>query len=57
MIAVPEVGQRIGDKAGNRYTITARRTVKTRIEWLLRRDDGKERWIEDGIVKAFSFHL
>jgi hypothetical protein len=50
-----EIGDTIGDKAGNRYRVADRRTPRTgRVEYLLRREDGVERWIEEEIVKSFS---
>jgi hypothetical protein len=50
-----EVGDVIGDKAGNRYRVVDRRTSRTgRVEYLLRRVDWAERWIEEEIVKSFS---
>ena len=56
MIRTVEVGDVIGDKAGHRYRVAERRTGRHgRVEYLLRRADGAERWIEEEIVKAFSF--
>ena len=55
-----EVGDKIGDKAGNKYEIKQRRNIgagRRKPEFLLLRSDGVERWIDEEIVESFSFRI